>query len=33
VKTVSKSAGLSDQQVEKVCYANFERVFTEVLAD
>jgi len=27
------SAGLSTRQVEKVCYANFERVFTEVLAD
>jgi len=23
------SAGLSTRQVEKVCYANFERVFTE----
>ena len=27
------SAGLSSAQVEKVCYANFERVFTEVLAN
>jgi len=27
------SAGLSTRQVEKVCYANYERVFTEVLAD
>ena len=25
------TAGLSTAQVEKVCYANFERVFTEVL--
>jgi len=28
-----KASGLSSTQVEKVCYANFERVFTEVLAD
>ncbi len=28
-----KASGLSSAQVEKVCYANFERVFTEVLAD
>ncbi len=27
------SAGLSNAQVEKVCYANFERVFSEVLTD
>ncbi len=27
------AAGLSSAQVEKVCYANFERVFSEVLAD
>ncbi len=27
------AAGLRTRQVEKVCYANFERVFSEVLAD
>ena len=27
------AAGLSTEQVEKVCYANFERIFREVLAD